>query len=182
MRAAGAEPAIPYPGMNAKWPCTCLTCGREVGPRLYTVLNGHSACRYCKGQKIHSDDAVAMMQSAGFEPREPYPGANTPWSCICATCGRPSTPRYSEVRNGWVVRTAVVGGLILRARLRRCGRRALSQSTCTPAQTRRGGAAVSAAVPRRRPDIREFCEAKVGAWHADERRALHGGGRTVKRW
>src|SRR5262249_40403806 len=43
------------------------------------------------------DDAVAIMRAAGFEPLEPYPGSQNPWSCLCTRCNRSIKPRYNEV-------------------------------------------------------------------------------------
>jgi hypothetical protein len=40
------------------------------------------------------------MRRAGFEPLEPYPGAQTPWQCRCIVCGRESTPRLNKVLQG----------------------------------------------------------------------------------
>jgi len=38
------------------------------------------------------------MRAAGYVPLVPYPGTNSPWLCRCASCGRESTPRHTNVR------------------------------------------------------------------------------------
>ncbi len=46
MRAAGAEPLLPYPGAQVPWLCRCLTCDREITPRYDNVVRGGSMpCR-----------------------------------------------------------------------------------------------------------------------------------------
>jgi hypothetical protein len=105
MRAAGLEPAGPYPGAARPWPCHCMVCGRESKPRYANVSNG-TGCRYCGADRIRQalrldpEVAVAAMRAAGLEPLQPYPGAGKPWKCRCTACGREVTPRYDDVRGG----------------------------------------------------------------------------------
>jgi hypothetical protein len=100
MREGGVEPAEPYKNTSAPWRCRCLTCGREVTPRLDNVRAGHAACGYCAGLIVDPDEAAAVMRAAGLEPLGPYPGAARRWPCRCGRCGRESTPRYANVSNG----------------------------------------------------------------------------------
>ena len=100
MRLAGVEPAEPYIGSEVPWRCRCLTCGREVTPRLGNVRAGHGACAYCAGRAVDPDEAAAVMRAAGLEPAGPYPGAARPWPCRCMVCGRESRPRYATVSKG----------------------------------------------------------------------------------
>lgn len=46
------------------------------------------------------DDAEAVMDDAGFDIIEPYPGSNTPWKARCRSCGQESTPCYQTVKRG----------------------------------------------------------------------------------
>jgi hypothetical protein len=41
------DPEIPYPGSNAQWPSTCLTCGAHVKPRYSNIKKGWRGCRRC---------------------------------------------------------------------------------------------------------------------------------------
>lgn len=108
MRARGYEPLVPYPGRtNATWPSRCTTCGHEGRPTFNAVRNGGQGCRVCRTRAAQAKRAAAnapkaegVMRAAGFEPLEPYRGSQTPWHCRCTTCGRESTPSYSNVRNG----------------------------------------------------------------------------------
>lgn len=44
--------------------------------------------------------ATAVMKKAGLTPLEIYPGSEAPWMCICGTCGRLTSTRYSKVKAG----------------------------------------------------------------------------------
>lgn len=99
MRSAGFEPLAPYPGANKPWRCRCRVCGFEPAPTLNTARNGHG-CRNCAGQVLDPADAVRVMRVAGLEPKVPYPGADTPWLCHCATCGNDPRPTLSSIRRG----------------------------------------------------------------------------------
>jgi hypothetical protein len=94
------EPAELYKNTSTPWRCRCLTCGREVTPRLGNVRVGHAACGYCAGLMVHPEEAALAMRAAGLEPLGPYPGAARPWPCRCERCGRESMPRYASVSNG----------------------------------------------------------------------------------
>jgi hypothetical protein len=102
MRSAGFDPLEPYVNNYTPWPSRCLTCNRLVSPRLGSVKQG-GGCRHCArdGQRHDVQSAVAIMQSAGLEPLEPYPGAvHKPWKCRCERCGRSVTPRLSGIKRG----------------------------------------------------------------------------------
>lgn len=45
-------------------------------------------------------DPAVIMQAAGFEPLEPYPGSGTPWRCRHDVCGREVTPRLGNISSG----------------------------------------------------------------------------------
>src|SRR5688572_23321521 len=66
-----------------------------------------------------SQEAVAIMRDAGFEPLEDYPGrAMGKWRCKCLRCGNESAPNLSRVRAG--------------SRCYFCGRKAVSVARRTP--------------------------------------------------
>ncbi len=103
MRAAGAEPLDPYPGVNTRWCCRCLNpdCGQEIHPRLGTVRTGSRPCKWCAGTVTDPRTASDYMVTfGGVEPLEAYPGARTPWRCRCLTCKRTVTPTLGSVKGG----------------------------------------------------------------------------------
>lgn len=101
MRAAGVEPLEPYPGSARPWRCRCLTCGKEVSPRIGGVKKGQGACKYCAANApIDSERAASDMRAAGFQPLEPYPGSDRPWRCRCLVCSKQVSPTFSNVRSG----------------------------------------------------------------------------------
>jgi hypothetical protein len=104
MREAGLEPLEPYSGTLTPWRCRCTRCGEEVSPQHSRVKAGSIGCTSCalreRGlrRRIPREEAFALMETAGFTPVEPYPGAGEPWRCSCMKCGLESTPRLSTVK------------------------------------------------------------------------------------
>ncbi len=99
MRAAGVEPLTPYPGANVPWLCECTRCGRHPTPSYGYVRRTGSGCGYCSGRRVDPEEAVEVMQEAGFEPLVPYPGSLAPWPCRCTTCGQESSPWFASVKS-----------------------------------------------------------------------------------
>lgn len=64
---------------------------------------------------IDPDAAEATMRAAGFEPLEPFEGADRPWRCRCLTCGRVVTPRLSGIGAGGGCKYCATKGLDLNA-------------------------------------------------------------------
>ncbi|GAG06788.1 unnamed protein product, partial [marine sediment metagenome] len=91
MLQCGLKPLEPYPGLFAPWRCECTECHREVSPIATNVIHKPERkhpCRYCakareakKLMRPH-DDAAAKMRERGYEPLEPYPGAQPRWRCL----------------------------------------------------------------------------------------------------
>ena len=100
MRNANLEPLEPYPGTHAKWLCRCVRCGKEVTPRFGDIRKGSGGCGWCSGKRVDPAAPVAVMQAAGLEPLEPYPGSASKWRCRCAKCGREVQPRYASIQQG----------------------------------------------------------------------------------
>ncbi|NYV73515.1 hypothetical protein [Streptomyces sp. UH6] len=108
MRACGYEPLVPYPGRtNATWPSRCTICGHEGRPTFNAVRNAGQRCRVCRVKETqakrsakNAPKAAQTMRAAGLEPLEPYPRSATPWRCRCTTCGRETSPTYSNVNAG----------------------------------------------------------------------------------
>lgn len=99
MREAGFEPLTPFVAANDPWLCRCLKCGRESLPRWATVRNGHG-CRWCAGVVLDPDEVRMSALAMGYEPLEPYPGADAEWRCMHTVCGREVWPRWSHLRAG----------------------------------------------------------------------------------
>lgn len=94
MRAAGAIPTAPFPGVNKPWPCIHDACSETISPRLANVRRGTGVCRKCAGFKRGAarkaslaEAAVALLGAAGWEALEPYPGAQVPWLMKHRPCG-----------------------------------------------------------------------------------------------
>ena len=107
MRSADLEPLEPYPGSSKPWRCIHTPCGMEVRPRYSAIQQGQGGCKPCHQQRLASkyqtppEEAMATMQSAGFEPQVAYPGrTHTPWESIHIECGRIVSPTLSNVKNG----------------------------------------------------------------------------------
>ena len=99
MQNSGLSPITDYPGTGAPWLSKCVRCGNIVSPRLQAVRHGRG-CRYCAGQVVLPDDALALMRSAMLEPVGAYPGAQPVWPCRCMKCNREVSPRYCQIKAG----------------------------------------------------------------------------------
>jgi formylmethanofuran dehydrogenase subunit E len=51
MLEAGVRPIEPFTSSSEKWLCECLTCFRQVTPRLSNIRRGQGACVYCGYEK-----------------------------------------------------------------------------------------------------------------------------------
>lgn len=106
MRAVGLVPQEPFPGSNKPWLCLCSTCGELVKPRYGNVASGSNGCQVCRRGRQgatkrarHAGAATARMKAVGYEPLEPYPGAESVWVVRCR-CGRETTIRVGNVDAG----------------------------------------------------------------------------------
>jgi hypothetical protein len=121
-RLGGVDPLDAYPGAGRPWRCRCLSCGKEVRPRLATVRSGAKGCKGCahKGVRTSESDAVAeMIERGNVTPLEPFKGVEEPWLCRCNRCGTEVSPRLGSVRSG-------------RGACRHCGRRSTSAAQRIP--------------------------------------------------
>lgn len=106
MRERGLEPTGTYPGATKKWAYLCTVCGHEGVTTYHSVKSQGSGCIRCgrhraaAAQRLHSSAASAVMQEAGYEPLEDYPGSGAPWRCRCTTCGTEAMPTYDNVIAG----------------------------------------------------------------------------------
>lgn len=105
-RAADLEPLVPFPGAARPWQAKHLPCGSIVSPRLANIAAGQGPCNVCAriAQAATSrNDHKAMasvMQRAGLEPLEPFPGVDHPWRCLHVACGREVSPSLTNVKRG----------------------------------------------------------------------------------
>lgn len=100
MLSADLKPIVDYESAEKPWLSTCLKCGREVSPRLRSVRDRGSRCKYCAGNAIVPEEAVAQMLSLGLIPMIDFPGASKPWPSNCKKCGSKVKPRLADIRMG----------------------------------------------------------------------------------
>jgi hypothetical protein len=102
----GYQPLEEYKHSSKRWKCVHLNCGDIVYPTFSTIQSGHGGCKKC-GYKIarskimlEAKDATEIMFKAGFEPLEPYKGANRKWKCQCLKCKKVTFPKYNTAIRG----------------------------------------------------------------------------------
>ncbi len=106
MRLGGFEPLEPYPGSMNPWMCRHNECGEIIAPRYAHVQQGRRACNRCSKRylaeifSLDPNEAVVVMQSAGLQPLEAYPGNHKPWRCKHLECGREVTPTRASITQG----------------------------------------------------------------------------------
>lgn len=100
MLQKGLEPLTPYASSSSPWLCKCMTCQREVTPTYSAVKSGQSGCAYCAGKKVDLQEALQLMRERKLLPLVPYPGAAIPWDSECLVCGKKTSPRLANLKNG----------------------------------------------------------------------------------
>lgn len=100
MIAAGLKPLVVYPGYDNPWKCKCEKCGREVSPRFHGVKGEGKGCKYCAGNTVVPEEAIAEMKSKNLVPLVNFPGASKPWRSRCIVCGSEVNPRLADMRMG----------------------------------------------------------------------------------
>jgi recombinational DNA repair protein (RecF pathway) len=96
----GLEPLTPYSSSASPWLCKCMTCQREVTPSYSAVRGGQSGCAYCAGKKVDLQEALRLMRDKKLLPLVPYPGSANPWDSECLVCGKRTSPRLANLKNG----------------------------------------------------------------------------------
>lgn len=104
VRAAGYEPLESYPGnRTTPWRVRCTTCDAERAPTLKSIRDGWQ-CKHRYTDISHSttaDEAADELQTASYEPLEPYPGkTKATWRVRCTECGTRRTVTLNRVRSG----------------------------------------------------------------------------------
>lgn len=106
LRAAGADPRVPYPGRLKPWRAQCVRCGRNVSPMLVNVMRGTRPCKWCanraraKSNLTDAEVAREQMIEAGAVPLEPFRGVKKKWRCRCVTCGEEVWPQLQTIQRG----------------------------------------------------------------------------------
>ena len=99
MLEANFQPVEAYIKSNKAWKSKCLTCQNITSPTLSDVLRGRG-CKWCAGNKIDEESAVAFMISKGFQPQVPYSGTHKRWKCIHLDCGTVVYPQFTNIQSG----------------------------------------------------------------------------------
>ncbi len=102
LAAKNGAPLEPFPGSAKPWRARCTRCDREVTTTYKQLVRPDRVgiCKHCAGKVLSPDHIAAVMKGAHFEPLEPYPGTNRPWTVRCVDCSRTSTPRFSNIQRG----------------------------------------------------------------------------------
>lgn len=107
MREFGLEPVEPYPGGSVPWHCICVRCGTATAPKLQNLHGERGGCNTCGYRKAWERrrqdkpiDHVAVMQTVGLVPLEPYPGPRKAWLCRCTRCNHEVSPSYCGIQGG----------------------------------------------------------------------------------
>lgn len=110
LEAQHLEPQESYPGTKAPWRVRCTfptmagPCG-WIGTIQFEKLRQREwycpKCRTGKPTRLErlALTAVEELRAAGYEPLEPYPGANEPWPARCPH-GHTVKPRLTQLRAG----------------------------------------------------------------------------------
>jgi hypothetical protein len=99
-RNAGFEPIVKYPGSEVGWKSIPPSLWKKVAPRFGYVKRNNAGCAYCAGRLVHPEEALRLMEEAGFKPLIPYPGSQVAWPSVHKKCGKEVSPQYASVRVG----------------------------------------------------------------------------------
>lgn len=106
LAALGLIPMELYPGAHEKWLVECLSCAEQMRITLAHKIAKRRGCPLCSvrarglASRRSPEEATLLLQGAGFEPSEPYPGNGKPWACVHLACGRETAKRLSDVQTG----------------------------------------------------------------------------------
>jgi hypothetical protein len=100
MKSANFRPLEAFTKSSDPWKCECMKCKKNVYPTLSNVKSGNSRCIYCSKMKVDPEDAVALMQKAGYEPLQPYVDSKSKWECRHIKCGKVIKTQYNTIQSG----------------------------------------------------------------------------------
>lgn len=104
-KKANLQPLEPYKNSGHRWLSECLHCGKRVRPTYDHVKARGAGCNYCAkkksgvSQRIPEEVAIAIMESHGLTPLEPYKGLSHKWKAICKVCKRKSSPQLAHIKH-----------------------------------------------------------------------------------
>jgi len=76
-----------------------LTCGTISERSLKSIRQGAGYCKGCmKNRILTEEEALKVLDDAGFEPIAKYVNSETPWESKCKKCGRSLSPRLHTLR------------------------------------------------------------------------------------
>lgn len=104
--AYGVRPLESFPGVNRPWRAVHERCGREITPTLANARRNGGVCKHCGGLDAGAkrkaglaDRAAANLHAAGWEPLEPYPGADALWRVRHVACGTELARPLNAIRS-----------------------------------------------------------------------------------
>lgn len=99
-------PLEEYPGAHSPWKCQCRRCNEAVSIVIAYVRRRGRSCPKCsvvrRGLESRKSQVLAEqeLRTAGYDPKEPYPGGGFLWKCVHQKCGREMHKRLGDVRAG----------------------------------------------------------------------------------
>ena len=105
-RKANLKPISPFPGIRTGWKSKCLTCGKISKPRIDSVKNRGTKCRFCSAKerglkgRLTQAQAFKIAKQANLKPLEPYVGSQKKWKCLCLKCKLIVYPMADSLRRG----------------------------------------------------------------------------------
>lgn len=77
-----------------------LTCGTVSEKSLKNIKSGAGLCRGCiRNKPIAEDEALLILDAAGFEPLGKYINGDTPWEAKCKKCKRILNPTIHTLKS-----------------------------------------------------------------------------------
>jgi hypothetical protein len=106
MLRADLEPLVEYPGSQKPWLSRCTRTSHLGRPTYSHVKARGHQCWQCRSEAIGtalsftSEEAAKMMQDAGLEVLDAYPGSMRPWKSRCLGCDSIVSPSLHSIRSG----------------------------------------------------------------------------------
>lgn len=100
MRKYGFEPLEPFVASHKKWKSQHIKCGNIVYGSYKQISQRGTGCKYCAKTFVDPESAKKLMSDRGFEPLEPYKGAQARWRSRCVSCSKVSFPTYASTKDG----------------------------------------------------------------------------------
>ena len=111
MRKFGFKPLEPFIASNRKWKSKHVKCGNIVYGSYKQISRKGTGCKYCAKTFVDPEDAKILMLDRGFEPLEPYKGAQARWKSRCVSCSKVSYPTYASTKDGHGCKFCAIQGM-----------------------------------------------------------------------